>query len=108
MEARGSKTLVAGDPVKQPSWLVWTLMKVFRIVLLTILWGGLGMGVGLFSGIIGLLVRSLVVHATPDMSLAYRYVSIPLALTTGSCALLWNLVRTVQAAAKRHKEMAAQ
>ncbi len=106
MEARGSKTLVAGDPVKQASWPVWTLMKVFRIVLLTIMWGGLGMGVGLFSGILVLLVRSLIVHTTTDMSLAYRYVSIPLAITTGSCAFLWNLVRTVQAVGKRRKELA--
>ena len=103
MEARGSKTLVAGDPVKQPSWLVWTLMKVFRIVLLTILWSGVGMGVGLFSGIVVLLAKSLIQHVTPDMSLAYRHVSIPLAITTGSCAFFWNVVRSCQAAVTRYK-----
>src|ERR1700694_1974778 len=50
MEARGSKTLVDGEPRKEPSWLLWTLMKGFRVVLLTMLWTGLGMGVGLFCG----------------------------------------------------------
>jgi len=103
MEARGSKTLVAGDPVRQPSWLVWTLMKVFRIVLLTVMWAGIGMGLGLFSGIVVLLVRSLIVHTTPDMSLAYRHVSIPLAITTGSCAFFWNVVRSCQVAVARYK-----
>jgi hypothetical protein len=104
MEARGSKTLVASEPMKQPNWLVWTLMKGFRVVLLTVLWTGLGMAVGLFCGIISLLVRSAILHLTPDMSMAYRYVSIPIAICTGSCAFLWNTWRTVQAAAARRRE----
>jgi hypothetical protein len=101
MEARGSKTLVGGEPMRHPSWLVWTLMKGARVVLLTVLWTGLGMGVGLFCGIIGLLVKSAILHQTPDMSVAYRYISIPLAITSGSCAFLWNLIRTFQSARKR-------
>ena len=64
MEARGSKTLVAGEPMREPSWLVWTLMKGFRVVVLTVLWTGLGMGVGLFCGIIGVAAWSAI-HA-PD------------------------------------------
>jgi uncharacterized BrkB/YihY/UPF0761 family membrane protein len=103
MEARGSKTLVAGEPMKQPNLLVWTLMKGFRVLLLTVLWTGLGMGVGLFCGILGVLLVSVALHRTPDMSMAYRYVSIPLAICSGSCAFLWNVVRTCQAAVKKRK-----
>jgi len=101
MEARGTKTLVAGEPMKQPNWLVWTLMKGFRLAVLTLLWTGLGMGAGLFCGIVGLLIASAVMHRTPDMSTAYRSISIPVACVSGSCAFLWNLMRTVQAARKR-------
>lgn len=103
MEARGSKTLVAVEASAKPSWLAWTLMKVARLLLLTVFWGGLGMGVGLFCGIVGVLIRGALLHASPDMSAAYRYVSIPLAILCGSCAFLWNLLRSVQAAARRRR-----
>jgi hypothetical protein len=103
MEARGSKTLVGGEPMKEPSWPVWTLMKGFRLILLTVLWTAVGMGAGLFCGILGVLVLGAVHHQTPDMSMAYRSVSIPVAILSGSCAFGLNLVRTLQAAVKRRK-----
>jgi hypothetical protein len=103
MEARGSKTLVASEPMKQPSWLVWTLMKGIRLVMLTLLWTGLGMGAGLFCGIAGLMIAGAVTHRIPEMSMAYRNISIPVAIFSGSCAFLWNLVRTIQAAWRRGK-----
>ena len=37
MEARGSKTLLAGEAMREPSWLVWTLMKCSRVIVLTVL-----------------------------------------------------------------------
>ena len=101
MEARGSKTLLAGEAMREPSWLVWTLMKCSRVIVLTVLWAGLGMGVGLFCGIIGVAAWSAITQRTPDMSMAYRNISIPLAICCGSCAFAWNVVRTLQAAAKR-------
>jgi hypothetical protein len=103
MEARGSKTLVASEPMRRPNWAVWTLMKGFRILLLTLLWSGLGMGVGLFCGIFGLMLAGAILHRPPQMALAYRAISIPLAILAGSGALLWNLMRTIQAAARRRK-----
>jgi hypothetical protein len=105
MEARGSKTLVASEPMRQPSWTVWLAMKGFRMVLLTLLWTGVGMGAGLFSGILLVAIRGTMQGQMPEMSLAYRHISIPVAITTGSCALLWNLVRTVQAATQRRREL---
>jgi hypothetical protein len=101
MEARGSKTLLASEPMLRPSWLVWTLMKAFRIVMLTLLWSGLGMGAGLFCGIFGLMAAGAILHRPPDMELAYRHVAIPVAVCAGGCALLWNLVRAAQSAAER-------
>ena len=103
MEALGSKTLVAAEPMRQPSWPVWTLMKGFRVVLLTVLWSGLGMGAGLFCGILGVVVSSAILHRSPNMGLAYRYFAIPVALCAGGGALLWNLMRTAQAAMQRKK-----
>ena len=107
MEARGSKTLVAGEPKKEPGWLIWSVMKGIRLVLLTLLWAGLGMGAGLFCGIVGLVIGSAVMHRAPDMTEAYRHFSIPVALATGSSAFLWNLARTLQAAWRRWKGGAA-
>ena len=103
METGGNKTLIGGEPLKEPSWLVWTLMKSFRTLLLTGLWTGLGMGAGLFCGILGVMAMGAIQHRTPDMSMAYRLVSIPVAIVCGSCALLWNVLRVVQAAAKRRR-----
>jgi hypothetical protein len=103
MEARGSKTLVSGEPVKQPGWLAWTLIKAFRLVGLTVMWAGLGMGAGLFCGIVGLMIGSALSHRVLEMSVAYRSISIPVAILTGSSAFVWNLARTVQAAWRRRK-----
>jgi hypothetical protein len=103
MEARGTKTLVAGEPRKEPSWLVWSLTKVFRVVLLTVLWSGIGMGAGLFCGIIGVVAWSAIQHRTPEMDLAYRSISIPVAICSGSCAFLWNVMRTLQAAVQKRR-----
>ena len=103
MEARGSKTLVAGEPMKQPSWPVWTLMKSIRLVMLTLMWTAVGMGAGLFCGIVGVMAWGAITQRIPEMELAYRRVAIPLAIGAGSCAFLWNLLRTVQAAARRRR-----
>ena len=104
MEAQGSKTLLPSQPVRQPSWPVWTLMKSFRLVLLTVLWSGLGMGAGLFAGILVLMTAGILHNRMPRMELAYRDVAIPAAIVAGGCAFLWNLVRTLQAAARRPRQ----
>ena len=101
MEARGTKTLLSSQPRTEPGLLSWTAVKGLRIVVLTVLWSGLGMGVGLFCGIIGVALASAILHRAPHMDMAYRSVSIPLAILCGSCAFLWNLMRTVQAVRRR-------
>ena len=103
MDSRESKTLLPSEPMRQPSWLVWTLMKGFRLLTLTVLWSGVGMGAGLFVGILVLMIAGVLHHHLPPMDLAYRRVAIPAAIIVGSCAFVWNLVRTVQAAARRRR-----
>ena len=98
---RQSKTLLPGKPVTEPTWLVWTLMKTGRVVGFAVLWTGLGMGVGLFCGIIGVVAASALAHHAPVMSMAYRRVAFPVAITSGASAFLWNLFRVIQSAQER-------
>jgi hypothetical protein len=55
----------------------------FRIVLFSITCMGLGMAIGLFTGILVQVVRSLMHRGAIDMTVAYRYFGIPLAMTCG-------------------------
>jgi uncharacterized BrkB/YihY/UPF0761 family membrane protein len=71
-------------------------MVSFRTVLFAVLFTALGMGVGLLLGIIGTVVLAAVHHVQPDMANAYRYAAAPLALASGSCALVWNIFRGVK------------
>jgi hypothetical protein len=104
MDPHGSKTLLSSKPMRQPSRLAWTLMKVLRLLVLTVFWSGLGMAAGLFCGILVLVTAGILHHRLPPMDLAYRQGAIPAAIVAGGCAFVWNLVRTVQAAARRGKE----
>ena len=101
MDSRGSKTLLPSQPRQHPSWPVWMLMKSFRLLVLTALWSGVGMGAGLFGGILVLMSIGVLHHRMPQMDLAYRRVAIPAAIVTGICAFIWNLARTVQAALRK-------
>jgi hypothetical protein len=98
---RRPRTLLPGKPMTEPSWFVWTLMKTVRVLGFAVLWTGLGMGVGLFCGIIGVVVASAFAHHAPVMSMAYRRVAFPVAISSGACAFLWNLFRVIQAAQQR-------
>jgi hypothetical protein len=59
-----------------------------RIVLFSIACAGLGMAIGLFTGILIQVVRSLVHRGAIDMTVAYRFFAIPLAITCGVGALV--------------------
>jgi uncharacterized BrkB/YihY/UPF0761 family membrane protein len=80
----------------RPPWYVRLIMVSFRTVLFTVLFTALGMGVGLLAGIIATVVLGAVHHVQPDMANAYRYAAAPLALASGSCALVWNIFRGVK------------
>jgi hypothetical protein len=63
------------------------------------------MGAGLFGGILVLMTAGVLHNRMPRMELAYREAAIPAAIVAGGCAFLWNLARTVQAAARRRREL---
>ena len=65
------------------------ISAVVRTIVFTITCTGLGMAVGLFSGILVQVVRSLMHRNAPmDMSVAYRYFGFPLAALCGAGALV--------------------
>jgi hypothetical protein len=66
-------------------------MMLGRTVLLTVLFAALGMALGLMVGIFATIIGAAVHGASPDMRNAYLRFAIPTAITTGTCALLWNL-----------------
>jgi hypothetical protein len=103
IDDRRPKTLLPGKPVTEPSWFVWCVMKTTRVLAFTVLWTGLGMGVGLFCGIVGVILASAFAHHAPVMSMAYRRVAFPVAITSGTCAFLWNVFRAIQAGKQRMK-----
>jgi len=82
-------------PARAP-WYVRFIMVSFRTVLFTLFFAALGMGVGLLVGIIVTVALAAVHGVSPNMTQAYRYVAIPLALASGSCAFVWNVFRGVK------------
>lgn len=96
-----SRNLFGGERVPEPGWTVWLFVKLFRLVVLTVLWTGVGMGAGLFAGIVVMMGASAFVHHTPDLTQAYRHGGFPAAIGAGAVAFLWNLMRTIQAASER-------
>jgi ABC-type amino acid transport system permease subunit len=75
----------------RPSWPVRILLMLGRTLLLTILFTALGMALGLMVGIVVTIFGAVMHSAHPDMRNAYLHFAFPTAITTGTCALLWNL-----------------
>lgn len=55
----------------------------------------LGMGVGLFLGIIVTLISAGFHHSSPDMTMAYRRFAVPVAILSGGGMLLYILISSV-------------
>ena len=68
-----------------------------RVVFTTLLFTAGGMGAGLFLGILGTLLYGMIRGSHIDMTNAYRHVAIPVALCTGSIALIGSVVLEVRA-----------
>jgi len=84
----------------RPSWFVRLIMTSFRIFFLTLLFTGLGMAVGLTTGILTTVISAAFTHHALDLTRAYRVFAIPSAIVVGSCAFLYQLVRAVKGAGK--------
>jgi hypothetical protein len=82
-----SSTVAASVPVRR-SRLSIVIAAVIRTVVFTVTCTGLGMAIGLFTGILVQVIRSLVHHGAIDMTVAYRIFAIPLAVVCGVSALV--------------------
>jgi cytochrome b subunit of formate dehydrogenase len=85
----------------RPSWFVRFIMITFRICFVTLLLTGLGMGVGLFVGILTTVIGGAISHHAIDLTRAYKVFAIPSALVFGSCTLLFQIVKSVREAVSR-------
>ena len=74
---------------------------VIRILFVTVLFTLIGMGAGLFAGIIGVVILAFVKDIHPDMQTAYLRVAIPNAIVFGTVALIYNVAQEIRRAGKR-------
>ncbi len=72
-----------------------------RLLFTTLLFTAGGMGAGLFLGILGTLVYGMISGSKIDMTNAYRHVAIPVAILTGSIALIGSAALEVRARRQR-------
>ncbi|HWR36561.1 MAG TPA: hypothetical protein VN622_11890 [Clostridia bacterium] len=82
----------------RPSRLMLFFMKTFRVILLSLMFAALGMGLGLLMGILGTVAYAIVNHSHPDVTVAYRLVAIPLAIISGLVALLYTVFNEIRTA----------
>ncbi len=82
--------------VPKPNRFQKAIMVTFRTLVVTLLCTMAGMGLGLFFGIIGTAILNAVRHGGVDMSNAYRHVAIPVAITAGSCAFLFQVLAGIR------------
>ena len=73
-------------------------MTASRIVILTVAFAALGMGVGVFLGIFGTVIVSMVRHTHADVANSYRLFAIPLATICGAGTLIYQVTRELSTA----------
>lgn len=83
---------------KAPSRAGRFFTAIFRILILTALFAAVGMGFGLFFGILGTILYGAVKHMHVDMAMAYRDVAIPLAVISALGAFVYNTMATLRRA----------
>ncbi len=71
-------------------------MVTFRTLFVTLLCTMGGMGLGLFCGIVGTAILNAVRHGGVDMADAYRHVAVPVAITAGAGALLFQIIAGIR------------
>ncbi len=74
--------------MKGPSAFAIVLSSVMRVLFATLLFTAGGMGIGLLLGIFGTAAWGMMHGGNIDMSLAYRRIAIPFAITVGSIAFI--------------------
>ena len=90
------------DPGRaQQSQMSRFFSAVVRTLFVTLLFTLIGMGAGLFAGIIGVVVLAFVKDVHPDMQTAYLRVAIPTAIVCGTIALVYSVVQEIRRAGHR-------
>ncbi len=67
-----------------------------RVFFTALLFAAGGMGLGLFLGIVGTVLYGMISGNKIDMANAYKHVAIPIAILTGSVALIGSAVLEVR------------
>lgn len=85
----------------RPSRFVRFLMISFRICFVTLLLTGVGMGLGLFVGILTTVIGGAFSHDAIDLTRAYKVFAIPSAIVFGCCTFVFQVVKSVREAFRR-------
>jgi ABC-type sugar transport system permease subunit len=89
-----NSVLASQKKVRRSAISIW-ISAVVRTIIFTVTCTGLGMAIGLFTGILVQVARSLVHRGAIDMTVAYRYFGFPLAAVGGIGALvIFSLIET--------------
>jgi lipopolysaccharide export LptBFGC system permease protein LptF len=75
--------------------------STMRVLFTSLLFAAGGMGAGLFLGILGTVIYGIISGNKVDMTDAYRHVAIPVAILTGSFALIGSVLLEVRARRQR-------
>jgi ABC-type sugar transport system permease subunit len=89
-----NSALASQKKVRRSAISIW-ISAVVRTIIFTVTCTGLGMAIGLFTGILVQVARSLVHRGAIDMTVAYRYFGFPLAALGGIGALvIFSVIET--------------
>jgi hypothetical protein len=89
-----NSALASQKKVRRSAISIW-ISAVLRTIIFTVTCTGLGMAIGLFTGILVQVLRSLVHRGAIDMTVAYRYFGFPLAAVGGIGALvIFSVIET--------------
>jgi len=83
-------------PTRRRSRLSVAFSSSVRVFFTTVLFTAGGMGAGLFLGIVGTVLYGMITGNKIDMTNAYKHVAIPIAILTGSVALIGSAVLEVR------------
>ena len=92
---------VARPVAKRRTRISVVFTSTVRVIFTTLLFTAAGMGAGLFLGILGTVLYGMIRGGHIDMTNAYRHVAIPIAIFTGSIALVGSAVLEVRARRQR-------
>jgi len=80
----------------------WYLVPV-RVLILTFLFALLTFALSLLLGIIGVVIRSRIEGVHPNLTVAYRYVALPVAVAMASVVLITGTILEI----RRHRQVKA-